>query len=149
MKEWADICGDYGTLFSSIRDSLLADLTGVQYAFLDDEAFLDLMMNSPSEGQKVYWTEILYRAHWASALTIARQAKWLDCCAQLLASDSLLGFSACLRGLVESSADAVHGVGGLPGALTGLREVITTALARRCTQLCISTEIEDRLIHFV
>ena len=83
---------------------LHSELRNFTYRVLDVEAFEVLLRHDSRRGQRIYWLELLYRAHLAAATTMLRQDRWLNAAAATNAN--CLGFAAAFRGLLESAADA-------------------------------------------
>lgn len=129
-------------------DELGLERQHVRYSFVDHEDFLARFPNDPSEVMRVYWTEMLQRAHIAAATSILRSRRWLKGVQRTEADDNFLVFAAALRGFMESAADASTALVGTPLTLAIYHRSIREALAGEAEAVCVSSEIEDELIHY-
>jgi hypothetical protein len=144
------------TLFGASGDILVyhvnaiaQDVIGTEYQFMNNQEYERLLLSSPSEAHRIYWVEMLCRAHWAAASNILRHKRWLEACIRLYEEQpNFLGFSACLRGFVEASADAVHSLDPVPVTLAANNQGIRNGLIGKATKLAVCGELEDMLIHF-
>jgi hypothetical protein len=96
----------------------------------------------------VYWREILYRAHWAASTSLIRTHRWLSGLLDAFATENLIVFCACTRGLIESAADSWYSLGPVAPSLAACKETIVRALNKRLKQAIIAEDIENRLVHF-
>jgi len=141
-----EVFGNAGEVFQPLVDSITSEIIGSKYLFLDIEKFEQL---PPEEMNRVYWTELLYRAHWAASSNLLRHKRWVNACLALYhPTPNYLGFCAALRGLVEAAADASHSLGGVPLTLAGNYRSIQNALTRKADALIVLQDLEDMLIHF-
>lgn len=151
MKDAADasverLFGTHGAMFYRLVRELLSDLKSAQYHFMGTDVFTQL---PHADLVRVYWTEILYRAHWAAASNILRHERWMRACVnQYQNTPNYLGFAAALRGMVESAADAFHDLANVPLTLARARAHICMCLAGRSTRMSVCKDIEEQLIHF-
>ena len=144
-----ELFGEAGIAYHGLMASLASSVTGTSYHFMEHDKFRQFLERSPSEGIRVYWTEILARAHWAAASNILRHKRWHDACLKLYSSEpNFLGFTACLRGLLEASSDAFYSLGAIPLTLADHHGSIKAILSGNATSYTISQELEDMLIHF-
>jgi hypothetical protein len=91
--------------FISLVHLVLGTLTHPTYEFLGLADYEALARADPKEGQRVYWNEILARAHMAAATALYRSKQWIDAVDQAASNSNALAFAAALRGLIESAAD--------------------------------------------
>jgi hypothetical protein len=94
---------------------------------------------------------ILERAHLASITSLARSLRWLQATHFSRSQENILGFSAALRGYLESAADAYDLMSHLPGNLFNAMPYIYLALSgsESVKKTMISMgDLEERLIHF-
>ncbi len=144
-----ELFGQVGAVFHELITSLASEVSGKTYHFMEHEKFRQLLERSPGEGIRIYWTELLSRAHWAAASNILRHKRWHDACLKLYASEpNFLGFTACLRGLLEAAADAFYSLGAVPLTLADNHARIKEMLSGRAASFATSQELEDMLIHF-
>ena len=78
-----ELFGKAGEIFHEVVNSLATILPGAKYHFMEVEEYQQLVRNSPAEGMRVYWTEMLCRAHWAATSNILRHKRWHDACLKL------------------------------------------------------------------
>ena len=138
-----------GVRLVEMIDGLSLEQLETGYTFMDDEEFKDLSLRDLSEGMRVYWSEILHRAHLTAATAILRSRRWLSGVVHARAENNLLVFAAALRGLMESAADASTALIDTPLTLARSHSSISEALAGgRTTAMSISSKVEDELIHY-
>ena len=110
-----------GVRFVELVDDLGLERLETRYAFSDEEEYRELLVRDLSEGMRVYWTETLQRAHLAAVTAILRSRRWLSGVVHAAAENNFLIFSASLRGLMESAADASTAFLGTPLTLAHLQ----------------------------
>jgi hypothetical protein len=146
MSTTERLFGPAGVALERIAQGVLADLHGATYRFMDPERFAQL---PPGQMAAVYWTEILFRAHWAASTNLFRHQRWLAACLALCEPNpNYVGFTAALRGLVEAAADAFHSLRAVPLTLAEANGSIRAALVGTSSGMAISEELEDYLVHF-
>jgi hypothetical protein len=127
--------------------SQLASMRQV-YFYMDEHSFKGLLRKSISEGMKVYWMEILGRAHLAACAGILRQLRWLHAVAALAQAENFIGFSSALRGLLESSADALDALEQVAVTVADGFAYIQDAVNGVAEKAVLSPDLENMLIHF-
>jgi hypothetical protein len=103
---------------------------------------------SPQHKRRVYWLELLRRAHLASVASIVRATAWIDCATREYDAQNLYGWAAACRSLIEAGGDTLHSLRRVPIALAANHRLILADLAGKGNEILISTELEDDLIHF-
>ncbi len=136
----------YMTTLTIIEGALVTSRT--VYRFMDTDRYMALLQSSPAEGMRIYWTELLFRAHMGAATAILRQAEWLRAVGAASAQQNLFGMAASLRSLVESGADIHDGLAQVPEALARSQEEILRSLSGEPGPKVFAGELEDKLIHF-
>ncbi|SRR5579862_538469 len=123
---------------------------GQEYRFLNMEDFKSVLVDNPMLGQRIYWRELLDRAHFAATSSAIRHVRWLHGCLDAVRDGNYLIFCSAFRGLLESSADSFEGLFRAPQCFAENRKRIKQILegANTGTELFISGELEDSLIHF-
>ena len=116
--------------------------------FSAEEKYRELLLRDVSEGMRVYWAETLQRSHLAAVTSILRSRRWISGIVHAAAENNFLVFSASLRGLMESAADASTAFRGTPLALAHHHSSITECLAGQATTVLVSSELENELIHY-
>jgi hypothetical protein len=97
---------------------------------------------------RIYWLEILYRAHFASSTSLLRSERWLDGIITAARHKNYLLFMASMRGFLESAADSFHSLQDVPTLLADSHSVVRKAIKGQLFQMVLSTDIENALIHF-
>jgi hypothetical protein len=64
--------------------------------------------SSVASGLSLHWHEILGRAYVAAAASLIRHEQWISASETCYQKHSYLGFCACIRGLLESTADSMY-----------------------------------------
>lgn len=134
--------------FVELVDSLSLESLTTRYTFVDNEEYLELLTRDISEGMRIYWTEVLSRAHIAAATSILRSEHWMSAVLSAYSERNALGFAAAFRALMESAADTSVGLRSTPPTLAHLQPKILEALAGSATTMFGSKKLEDDLIHY-
>ena len=138
----------YGPLIKDIAPYLFKE----RYAFEDAEVFR-LKASDPKNGAqyagRVYWLEILNRAHLNSVTSIMRTCRWADVAVREHEAGNLFGWAASCRGLMEAAGDTGHGLGPVPLTLAKRHREIKAALnGASLNSVTTCEQLEDTLIHF-
>ncbi len=139
------VLGKEAGLFAYHLDRLLPEVNGTQYDFEDSHEFAK---RPPHEMNRVYWTEVLFRCHWAAAGAMVRTQRWLSGFRQSHMHSNLLAAAACARGLIEAAADADYTLAVVPLSLAQDHERVRAAVEGRLLPRFVAPELEERLIHF-
>ena len=125
------------------------NLKNYTYSIYDHEYFFN-EINDIREINKIYWEELLQRAHWAALCSSKRNFQWLKGIHIAIENTNFLTFSACLRCLLESSADNLYSLINIPTTLAENKNIINSILTKNNTidELYISEQLENDLIHF-
>ena len=101
------IFGADGSQFMRFALKLIEDFEGdsTTYTYMPPTEFDSLMRNDWKSGTKVYWEEMLGKAHLAAAASIIRAYRWSDGMVACYSNSLFLPFCACFRALIESTAD--------------------------------------------
>ena len=142
------IIGRKAAQYVKMIDDLRLDDLITRYKFMPYSEYKALMINDLAAGMRVYWYEILARAHCCSAIAIMRTRRWLAAMESSANDKNLLSFAASFRGLLESAADASTSLTLVPYTLARLSSRIARALAGRLRAIVVSSELENELIHF-
>lgn len=141
------IFNEKGTNLIKYLRLLEKDLPTYTYKFIPIEEYKQL--SDIKEMQKIYWFELLERAHWASITTIYRTLGWVNGTSNAYISNNYLLFSAAYRGFLESSADSFYTLLKIPKAFAIIYQEVNLALNGSFSQkMIINKELEDSLIHF-
>lgn len=141
----------FGPLGAAAR-KLCTDLTSIahlrEYGFMQNDLFAKITDSRRS--QQIYWQEMFLRAHWAAMLNLLRHGRWqAGCVAAYQIPGNFFSFTANLRGLVEAALDAQYSLGAIPMSFAEIHRNIQRVFRGERNRILISSEIEDRLIHFV
>jgi hypothetical protein len=120
-----------------------------RYSFFLDDEYKALIQTDRGRGMQIYWSEILARAHLASATAILRSRQWIEGMRVAATVCNLLSFAASFRGLIESAADSSSALKSV--ALTLARDhgyVIQALAGHTKSQMFLAPELEDTLIHY-
>ncbi|CAL2106057.1 hypothetical protein T190115A13A_10213 [Tenacibaculum sp. 190524A02b] len=96
IKYYSDLMNDF------LKD---VDFKNYTYDIIDNSHFENETSKNVSDIQRIYWEEILQRAHWASITSIVRNQKWLKAIELSIKNKNFLSFTSTLRSLIESSGD--------------------------------------------
>jgi hypothetical protein len=132
-----------------ILSQLVGTLPNTRYLHLSNEEWLERAKANPVEGMRIYWTEILYRAHFCSLISMVRTKRWVDGLLSMAAAGNYLAFMANYRGFLESSADSYFSLGKVCFWLADFHVVIRHALGNHLDEPTFFPDIENALIHFV
>jgi hypothetical protein len=119
-----------------------------RYEFMSAERFGAIAKEDWLEGQRIYWLEMLYRAHFAASTSLIRTARWIDGMLAFSNDPNFTAFNAAYRGCLEAAADSYHTFRSVPGLLADFHTVIRAALSKTIEQPTLYKELEDALIHF-
>src|SRR5271157_4499763 len=103
----------YGPQINDIWESLSKD----KYFFEDNDVYFERSFGQEKDREyagRVYWTEILNRAHIASVAAIFRSTEWVDVAVRERRAGSLYGWAAGCRGLIESAGDTMESLRQVP-----------------------------------
>ena len=134
----------YGPLINQISERLCRET----YHF-EELSDYEIKMLNPASGRsysgRIYWQEILFRAHLSSVTSIARTTKW----AQANANANLYAWSAACRSLLESCGDSGQSLGSVSLTLARFHRMINREIEGRGTgDFIAAPELENTLIHF-
>ena len=143
------ILGLTGERYLKSTDWLVSELDNHQYSIIDNEVFSNIMKTDHLEGMRIYWSELLYRAHIAASTSIVRSRRWIEGVIAGYAGPNFLIYAAAMRSLLESAADTVSALISVPATLAENFRMIENALTKRPTDILVEcTELEDTLIHY-
>lgn len=146
-----------GTLFTGASQNalevvrrLVADLdhAPVPYKFMEESRWIEILQKNPPQGNKIYITELLNRAHFASVASIIRAYRWAQGAESAHKEKLLLPFCASIRGLLEAASDSCETQKSIPITLAENHKLFSQILKGKSKELTICTELEDILIHF-
>ena len=144
-KEWIEY---YSKQTDEIEKNI--DLTKYVYTIHDNDYFQNNISQNINDFQRIYWEEILQRAHWADLSSLIRNLQWLKGAATAIKDNNLLLFTSNLRCLIESSGDNLLSLLNVPITLADNFSNISQCLKgnMKGNTLYSSKELEEILIHF-
>ncbi len=151
MENITSLFGSGGDLYIKMIDELCLEDIKVNYYFLGENEFEEQIRTDPKIANQTYWTEMLYRTHWASVIAIIRSRRWIWGVSSALKDQNAYAFAACLRGFLEACADtstAFLGGPNIPNTLSDNCQRINESILGKCENISVSKELEEILIHF-
>lgn len=127
---------------------VVAHLEGHSYEFMAPKKYDSVLYSNWRQAERLYWLEILYRAHFAASASLIRTARWVDAMLALVESDNYTAFMAAYRGCLESSADSFYSFGRIVGWLADAHSLVRRGLDGTSLAFATFKELEDELIHF-
>jgi hypothetical protein len=119
------------------------------YAFMDLETFNDLVREEPEQAQAIYWREMMLRIHLACCTSLRRHGEWLNALLAAIEAKCFFGVCSANRGFLESAADSLYSLSGVPTTIApNLPSIINRLKGQPTNTVVVSKELEDRLIHF-
>lgn len=118
------------------------------YTYMAPDEFSSLIERDWKAGIKIYWEELLGRAHLAAVASIIRAYRWSCGMAVCYSSDLFLPYCASFRALIESAADGYDALSNVASTLAEYREIVNQTLQGKAEQPPLAVELEDQLIHF-
>jgi hypothetical protein len=130
-----------------LLDRLVSRLDAFSYEYMPMAEYEHLAADIGAS-MRVYWFEMLERAHCDSLLALLRLQRWLEAMRVCAEAPNFLGFVASFRGLLESAADTRHALGGVPDALAAAFPLAYEAVHGRAKIRALAPDLENDLIHF-
>ena len=149
LKTLEDIFDGPIRSLSPVMDVCLKKAADMEYPFLDRDAFDSIQASNPMEAGRLYWQEILYRAHWAANSSLARSKSWFDGILNACVTQNYLAFCGCLRSLIEATGDSFPTMIKVAKTLALEFDVVRQQLKAQGTTIVINKELEDELIHYL
>lgn len=141
--------GPGGTHLISMFDYTIDSLTRHHYNIMPTIEYERCFKADPIEGMKIYWREILSRAHLAAATSLLRNRRWIAGVLQALDDDNYFAFSASFRSLLESVADTNYTLNRAVTSLMDYHQQIDMKLCGQDANLIFTNaELESLLIHY-
>lgn len=129
-------------------NALLPGIDNRAYDLMPNDEFDEIMKTDSRRANRIYWREMLSRSHWAASLCMVRSHRWMVGVVSGYEAKNLMHFSACLRGFIESSADANDSLNPIAATIADNHHIIMKAVHGDLHDVYQSKELEDRLIHF-
>lgn len=134
------------TYYPVLLHGFICDLEGYSYSYMPAEEFAQL--DRLETRQRIYWFEILERAHCAALTSLLRLHRWLEAMRTAGEAENYLSFAASFRGLLEAAADSRYSFENVPRMLANGFPYLFEAAHGRGRDLVLAPELEEALIHF-
>lgn len=136
MATHENIYGPEATRFMAVVRALVEDIcrTSWRYTFMNLAAFDELCKRDSQTGMKVYWDEMLARAHLAATTSLVRSYRWLEGMKSAYEAGLFLPFCVSLRAFLESAVDTFHGLNGVALSLAENHMLIKRAIGGQCEE---------------
>lgn len=144
---------DLFRFYYSIYEDITNGMEQTKYAYMENESYFSQFVDQInhrdiSESQRIYWKEMLLRAHFATTTSIIRAKKWLYGVLVGVEVNNLMVFSSSLRGYLESVVDTYYSLQSIPTGLALNYKKIKAALDGKMNCIFLSNELESKLLHF-
>lgn len=136
-----------GNYYPALLGTLVHAGRAYQYYYMPAAEF-DLLADV-GQRMRVYWFEILERAHCSAITALIRLERWLEAMRGAAELENFLGFASCVRGLVESAADTRYALGDVPGGLAATFAYSYGAVHGKAISVALAPDLENDLIHFL
>lgn len=136
-------------IYGQLHTEIISKMTHKKYCFNTTETYVQNMLNNNINNvNKIYWDEILLRAHFASVTSIMRNEKWINGMIMSSEARNFILFVASLRGFVESVTDSYYSLLNTPFDIASNFNNIKPAINGNLDQILVSEKLEETLIHF-
>jgi hypothetical protein len=158
MKNFEQIFDLKTEIYIDIIEKVIAEVGSVNYDYLYIEEYSAQLRKDPSEGSKIYWTEIINNAHAASLMSMYRHKLWISGIVEAYNNNNYLIFSASIRGLLESVSDSNYSLRRVPHFLEQFSGEIEKAIKKlnefhsasmEDFKFTICSDLEEDLLHFI
>lgn len=150
QEPFTKLFGENSTHLLSIVNSLIKNLEGnpTNYTFIPHAEFTEMLNVNVPSAMRLYWTELLGRAHFSAIASIIRSYQWSAGMAFAYTDDLFLPFSANFRSLIESAADGYDALKDIPFSLAQAKDKISQCLNGYAHFPLTAPDMESKLIHF-
>ena len=119
-----------------------------EFMAIDDFQKILLQPDKLDEGNRIYWTEMLHRAHLAAVSSIVRNLAWMEGAATAAQHSNYLMFASALRSLIESIGDSTEVLVPIAKNIARDHRLITSCLNGSQKQIVLAENMENTLIHY-
>lgn len=139
--------GNTSTFLISLLDSFARSSTTKSYRIAPISEFDAL--THVAERNRIYWQEMLYRAHFAGSTALLRLYEWVVGAQRAYADSNVLVLAAALRGFVEAGTDTFDALSDAASTFADCHSIIRSAIAGKLDDVtALLPELENSLIHF-
>ncbi len=139
--------GDSSERLISLLDSFSVSSTRTSYRIAPMDEFNGT--EQLTERNRIYWSELLYRAHFGSSAGLLRLREWIVGAKRAHSDGNVLMLAAALRGLIEASADTYEAFANVAPTLADCHSFVRPAITGTLDGMCpLLPDVENSLIHF-
>lgn len=142
------IFGEDAASFVPVLFNVVRRFKNHRYEFISQVRYGQLLQTDLGEAMRIYWLEILYRAHFASSASLLRSKRWVEGMIAAIRDENYTVFMASLRGFLEAAADSFYSLQDVPSLLAESHTIIRKAIGGCLGQRVLSPDLENTLIHF-
>lgn len=102
----------------------------------------------PVKAAEIYWKELLYRAHAATAVSLFRAARWIDGMFAARSAGIYYSFAVNLRGFIEACSDTFYTMQQVPLTVARDFHVIKKSVSGQTEIFVPHQPLEEILLHF-
>jgi hypothetical protein len=135
-------------IYGYLHTDILSKIVHKKYYYNTESTYLKYLIENIKIANRIYWEEILLRAHFTSVTSILRNEKWLKGINVSIETNNYLLFAASLRGYLESVTDSYYSLLNTPFDLACNFNNIKSALNGFQDRLLVSRRLEETLIHY-
>ena len=148
MAVFTSILSQEAIAYVEMMDDLRLERAGTRYRFMGHAEYKRLLSRNIALGMRIYWTEMLERAHMAAVTSILRCNHWLSAVVAAKDHGNALGFAASFRGFMESAADSATALAPVSLTLSENHSSILECLEGAAHDFLSSERLENELIHY-
>ncbi len=152
-KDIEAVFGENATFYINLSKQTCPSVLKARYYFENFEIFEMKSKNGQYKTQdinKIYWREILFRAHISIVSSQIRTCRLIDATAREYAAKNLPGWASCARALIESVGDSIDTLQYIPHAISeNYHSINRCILGREDRNIYGAKELEDKLIEFI
>lgn len=139
--------GSGTTFLTSLLDSFERAAEARSYRIMPMAEFAN--HTAIAERNQIYWSEILFRAHFGASTGMLRLNEWRHGSERALIDGNVLMLAAGIRGLLEACADTWQGFSDVAPTLADCHTIVRRAIKGELSeQMALAPELENALIHF-
>ncbi|WP_300181705.1 hypothetical protein [uncultured Aliivibrio sp.] len=139
---------DVANCYIPLVENVLANRSHTVYHFMSHSDFKVLEESDVDEANAQYIKEILFRSHFASMSSIAKNLEWIKGMKHSYENGLYLPFSSSMRSLIESTADSFDALLHVSITLAEHNKVLNKKLQKGGGDFVTLTELENVLIHY-
>ena len=148
------IFGEGSNYYSEISDNVIKEIKNektskIKFSFTDVNFFEKVLLENGIEvSMKLYWVETMQRIYLATISGYLRQYDWVQGINLAYNANNYNLFCAAVRSFMEASCDMYYSLAAIPLTVSSIAEPIKQAFAGELSEILISPEMEQSLLHF-